>query len=142
MTDPQKIHDAEFFIPGVPVVKARPKITRNGNFTPAKSLRYEQLVSFYGAQAMQGRPPFTGPLKVDIMAIWSWPKSMSEKKRKLAGSHWKITRPDRDNLDKIIGDGGNQIVWADDSQIVAGETLKQYGATPGVRVTVERLIKE
>lgn len=137
------IHDAEFFIPGVPVVKGRPRFRRNGHtYSPSKTVNYEQMVGLYGAEAMQGRPPLTGPLKVDIMAIWSWPKSMSEKKRKQAGSHWKITRPDRDNLDKIIGDGGNQIVWADDSQIVAGETLKQYGATPGVRVTVERLIKE
>lgn len=137
------MNDLEFFVPGVPVVKGRPRFTRSGHaYTPSKTVNYEQLVAICAGQAMQDTPPFTGPLKVDIVAVWPWPKSMSQKKRQMAGSHWKTTRPDRDNLDKIIGDGANNIVWADDSQIVAGETLKQYGMTPGVRVTVERLIKE
>jgi len=138
--------DLKFFVPGTPVAKGRPKFSARGGFarvyTPKKTVDYEALVAKFAAEAMAGREPFTGPLSLSVRAYWPWPKSISKKRRKIVGWHWKVTKADLDNVVKAIGDGAEGVVWANDSQIVEyTDHVKQFSDVPGVWVTVEKLAK-
>jgi Holliday junction resolvase RusA-like endonuclease len=82
--------------------------------------------------------PFAGPLEFHYEAIFSVPKSYSNKKREAAleGLHAYTKSPDLDNLVKIIQDAMNGIVFLDDRQITDLISSKRYGPEDGVRVTV------
>lgn len=88
-----------------------------------------------------------GPLRVDILAIFSRPKYMEEVVKKTGkykypkGFMYKATKPDRDNVTKIVLDGMSEW-WLDDAQVVSGETLKLWSEIGGqgrlyIRVTDE-----
>ena len=111
--------DAVIF--GKPVSKGRPRFGRakNGNmvaYTPFKTRKYEQEVKSLFQIAMFGKAMLEGPVKVTITAYFN-----SKKK-----TGWHTSRPDLDNIIKVILDSMNGIVLQDDaavSQIIAS---KQY----------------
>jgi Holliday junction resolvase RusA-like endonuclease len=107
-------------------------------YTPAKTVAYEGMVALAGQDAMDGREPLEGPLRVELVATFRIPASWSKKKRAeaVAGTAWHISRPDGDNVLKAIGDGLNGVVWRDDAMIASSEVAKRYGVVPGVAVTV------
>lgn len=96
-------------------------------------------VSFSAFDAMGGAAPLTGPLRLTVNAVWPWPKSMTEKKRRVAGAHWRTSRPDADNIAKLVGDAMNGVVYADDAQIVSQTVTKQYGLSGATYVLVEEI---
>ena len=59
----------EFFVPGAPIGKGRPRAARRGAgvvmFTPEKTAGYEALVAATASNAMRAEaiPLFTGPLE-------------------------------------------------------------------------------
>ncbi len=59
--------------------------------------------------------------------------------RRLAGELRPISKPDRDNLEKLVLDAFTRSGrwWRDDSQIVDGRSRKVYGAAPCTRAVVE-----
>lgn len=134
-----------FGIPGQPYGKGRPRIGRvAGNarmFTPAKTVSYENLVTVMALQAMAGRPLIEGPVSVILTINCQIPASWPKKKQMLAlaGEVWPTTKPDIDNVEKIIYDAINAVVWKDDVQVVDVTKVKRYAAVPGVRVCVETL---
>jgi Holliday junction resolvase RusA-like endonuclease len=91
---------------------------------------------------MGGRPPFEGPLEVTVAAYWPWPKSMSAKKRRMYGSQYFTSRPDADNVMKLLGDALNGIVWRDDAQIVIQTVSKSYSLRPETVIRVTALMEE
>lgn len=124
-----------FEIPGEPVAKGRPRATRQGHFfTPEKTVRYENKVALFAAEAMDGRPPIEGPLALEFTAVFSWPASWSAKKR--AACPGKVSKPDGDNLQKAVSDAMNGIVYRDDAQIISWSGSKVYGDRPGLRVSI------
>lgn len=132
-----------FTIPGNPVGKGRPRMSRRGGFvrlyTPEKTASYESLVALAGQQAMAGRPVFEGACVVALDICVPVPASWSKKKQvaALAGQVHPTTKPDIDNVEKAIFDGLNGVVWKDDVQVVQVTKRKRYGDTPGVQVGVE-----
>ena len=132
----------EFFVPGQPVGKGRPRATvRAGRarlYTPAKTEKYEARVALFAQQAMAGRPVMAGPVALSVTALFpiptSWPKKRQAAAR--AGTEQHTKRPDADNCAKAILDGLNGVVWKDDSQVVTLSIEKRYSDRPGVLVTV------
>lgn len=57
----------------------------------------------------------------------------------MAGAQWKTTKPDLDNLTKLIGDALNGVAYADDNQICAHDAIKQFGQSPATYITLEEL---
>lgn len=135
----------EFFVPGQPVGKGRPRATvRAGRarlYTPAKTEKYEARVALFAQQAMAGRPVMAGPVALSVTALFpiptSWPKKRQAAAR--AGTEQHTKRPDADNCAKAILDGLNGVVWKDDSQVVTLSIEKRYSDRPGVLVTVEEV---
>lgn len=129
-----------FEIPGVPVAKGRPKVsTINGRpmmRTPERTVAYESRVALAARDAMGGRAPVDSAVIVVMVVVMPIPRSWPKRQQAaaLAGEIRPIGKPDLDNLQKALGDGGNGIVWTDDSRIVEWRVSKRYGERPHVSI--------
>lgn len=134
-----------FHVPGVPVAKARPRITTRGgkvrSFTPHKTVAFEGLVALAAERAMEGADPLGGPVRLALFVELPVPQSWSLKKKRaaLAGTVQPCGRPDLDNYIKAISDGGNAVLWNDDAQVTEIAARKRYALQPGVHVEVTSL---
>jgi len=112
----------DIVIHGKPVGKARPRFGRKKDggavtYTPRETKNYEQAVAALAQCAMMGKTLMEGPLRVTICAYF-------QHKTKI-GYH--TSRPDLDNIIKIILDGLNGVVFKDDASVVSIVAMKQYG---------------
>ena len=137
------LNAVRFFVPGQPVGKGRPRISRAGNharmFTPEKTVNYESIVRYAGHAAMAGRPMILGAVLVKLEIALQIPASWSAKKqsRADAGQILPVTKPDIDNIEKAIFDALNGVVWRDDVQVCDVVKVKRYGRSPGVHVEIK-----
>ena len=137
----------EFFVPGAPVGKGRPRAARRGAgvvmFTPEKTAGYEALVAATASNAMRAEagPLFTGPLEAVLEMRFPVPASWSKAKRAraLAGVEWHTSKPDADNVAKAVLDACNGVVFRDDSQVVILIATKAFSEAPGVRVVIREV---
>ena len=136
---------AEFFIPGVPVAKGRPKFFRRGNFvgtyTPEKTEAYESnLYAFVARYAQEKKiTPIGGPISIRATFFMPRQKSHTAKQRI---SPWHVSRPDTDNMVKALLDAINGIFFNDDSQVCSEYSAKIYATEtqlPGIHLTIEDL---
>jgi Holliday junction resolvase RusA-like endonuclease len=131
-----------FTIPGEPTAQGRPRFAVvNGHaraYDPAKSRDYKQAVR---AAALEVKPNalLDGPLQITVTIYKAVPKSMSKLRREkaLAQEIQPTTKPDIDNMVKIVCDSLNKIIWYDDSQIVTLYTSKWYSDNPRVEVSIK-----
>lgn len=129
-------------IPGEPVGKARPRVTKFGTYTPEKTVIYETLVKEMFAIKYPRHKPYEGPVKMKIKAWFTIPKSASKKKaaEMAAGTIRPTKKPDTDNIQKSIADALNGFAYKDDCQIVESEIEKWYsGGQVGVDVHVTEI---
>lgn len=135
----------EFTIPGEVRGKGRPRATKMGAnvrlYTDDKTAAYENKVAMFGSQAMAGRPPIDGPVRLTLVAIVPIPPSWPKKKQAdaLAGRVWPTGKPDLDNCLKAICDGLNGVCFADDKQIVRSDQEKRYGPEARAYIAVAAL---
>ena len=130
----------QFTIPGNPVPKARPRVTKSGHaYTPKKTSDYEKLVQIYAKQAMAGMNPTTEAVRLTVRAFFPIPKSWTKAKKEKAlnGDLKHTTKPDLSNIVKAVEDAMNGIVYKDDSQISEIVCVKRYSMSPKVDLTVE-----
>lgn len=142
----------EFFVPGAPVGKGRPRAARRGAgvvmFTPAKTADYESLVAATAAAALAGdvlaHQLLDGPLEAVLDVRFPVPASWSKAKRAraLAGAEWHTSKPDADNVAKAILDACNGVVFRDDAQVVVLIVTKAFSEEPGVRVVIREVQNE
>ena len=129
-----------FEIPGVPVPKGRPRMTKSGHaYTPQHTRDYDAWVRLCWLQT--GQPMSLQPLQILLKFYLPIPKSFRKKQRELAlaGVLLPTKKPDIDNLVKAVLDGLNGLAYQDDKQIVYLETCKAYGAVPLVQVTLQEV---
>ena len=125
-------------IPGTPTPKGRSRSTRSGrHYTPAATRAAEtSVLAVWLVTTQHARPAHEGPVTLDLIATFvppaSWPKWKRE--RALAGEWPHTSRPDVDNLVKLVKDGLNGAAWLDDSQVTNVSGAKQYGTTPHTTV--------
>lgn len=127
-------YEKAFTVPGAPVPKGRPRVTRTGHaYTPKRTHDYEKHVVECYEQALPDDEPIPAgvPVVVDIRCVMPYPKSATKKQRQHA-EH--VKKPDVDNLAKGVLDALNGRAWTDDSQIAALMVIKRYGDVPGVRI--------
>lgn len=129
-----------FKIPGEPVAKARPRVTKWGVHTPEKTINYENLVKqMYSIT--YGQAMMAGEVEIDVKLFFGIPKSISKKKRKLMedGQIRPTKKPDIDNCLKIITDALNGLAYKDDSQIVHATVSKFYSEVPRAEVYITKI---
>ena len=125
-------------VPGKPVPKARPRMTKSGHtYTDKATLQQEKAVKILGQAAMKGGSPITADgVEMDIAFVFEMPKSWSLKKpaEKLGTPH--CVRPDIDNLIKIV-DALNNVVWEDDCQVARLTAMKMWGEEHGTFIHIQ-----
>lgn len=126
-----------FSVPGEPVAFARARLNGKRHFTPSAQRAYMGSVGLFAARAMAGADPFEGPLEVQVRAVYSHPASWSEKKK--ASVRWRVSKPDCDNVGKLVLDAMNSIVFRDDAQVADLRIQKAYGSFSGLWVSVQQL---
>jgi Holliday junction resolvase RusA-like endonuclease len=129
-----------FTIPGKPIAKGRPRLSRNGHaYTPERTRTAESCIqdAYLRAYPDAEYPPMQGPLRVTIRACFSVPKSWSKAKR--AAAKWHTGRPDIDNICKTVTDALNTVAFPDDSQVCDLNGSKPYGDHDHTVVTIEEV---
>lgn len=129
-------------IPGKPEQGGQMRVARFGNFvrayTPSKIVNYKAYVRLCVAEAMEGRPPATGAVKVVIRSFRKIPKASKKKAEAMKrGELRPITRPDVDNTVKVIFDALSTVAYRDDAQVVDYHPVKWYDDGWGERVEIE-----
>ena len=88
------------------------------------------------AHLLPHRPdkPLTGP--VSLSTVWLFPKGKSHRH-----GEWRITKPDTDNLQKLLKDCMTRCgYWKDDAQVVCEAVEKRWSDDPaGIYIEVEPL---
>jgi len=100
---------------------------------------YENLVKYSYWQKYKGfKFPDDVALKMDILAQFEIPKSMSNKQRQqiLNGNTHYTKKGDADNIAKAILDPLNGLAYRDDAQVSDLNVKKRYGELPMARVTI------
>ena len=110
----------------ITVVHGRPVIYETAAIKAAKKLLCSNLI--------QNRPsePMDGPLKLNV--VWRFPRGKSHKH-----DEWRITRPDTDNLEKLLKDCMTKCgFWKDDAQVVREVVEKRWSDEPtGIYIEIE-----
>jgi len=134
-------------IPGEPVGKQRPKvwpikmksgvIIRSG-VTPEKTVNYTNLVRLLWREKYPGFMPLKGAVRLELRIFKSIPKAAGKKKAALmeAGEIRPETKPDWDNVGKMISDALEGLAYERDSQIASGQVEKLFSSRPRVEIKV------
>ncbi|WP_324958984.1 RusA family crossover junction endodeoxyribonuclease [Oligoflexus sp.] len=109
----------KFTIPLEPEGKKEARRNQNGHVFkhPDTRRRMEEIAGIVRAQ--YPGEPIDGPIFLRINAYRTRPKG---KKHEV----YAATKPDCDNIEKLIGDALEGILWVNDSRIVDGRCLKKY----------------
>lgn len=109
-------------VDGRPVFYDPPKIKA------AKSLFITSLIP------RRPKEPFTGAVKLSV--IWRFPRG-----RRHGEGEYKTTRPDTDNLEKLLKDCMTKCgFWKDDALVCVENVSKIWSANPGISIEIEELI--
>lgn len=127
----------EFTVPGEAVPFARAGALGKRRFTPKKQADHMGVVKLFAHRAMNGAPPLTTAVSMRVEASYLHPDSWSNKKK--AATKWKASKPDADNIGKLIKDAISTIVFVDDALVAKLIVTKFYGPTAFVRVEVVEL---
>ena len=78
--------------------------------------------------------PLTGPISLRV--LWLFPKGKSHRH-----GEWRITKPDTDNLQKLLKDCMTRCgYWKDDAQVVRETVEKRWSDDPcGIYIEIEEL---
>lgn len=130
-----------FSVDGAPVPWSRAGQNGKYKFTPAHVRKYQNWVKDCASKAMEGRDPILCPVKLAFTAVLPIPTSFPNWKKDAAHAGFvrPATKPDVDNLEKMIADSCNEIVWKDDRQVCVTHGAKIYGAKPRLDVVIEPL---
>lgn len=112
-----------FTIPGKPVPLARHRYTRRGTYLPEPAATQKKRIGSIGLGAMRlGRlARLTGACELRLEFVFVG-------RGKQRGPH--TSRPDVDNLAKLVLDGLNGIVFADDGQVARVRAAKAWTQAP------------
>lgn len=141
MTAPRQYprYNSYFFVPGIPAPQGSKRHVGHGiMIESSKNLpAWRQSVAAHSRNAMSGRQPLTGAVKISLVFKLPRPKSLPK------SSHpWAIKRPDIDKLSRAVLDGITGTIVKDDSQIVVLHSRKYISdddPSTGVHISVWEL---
>ena len=113
-----------FFVEGVPVAKARPRLGRHGVYTPTKTKVWERIVQVSAIESKRVKL-ITTPIEARLTFYMPMPKTKAIQRKIQDGIHQK--RPDLDNLIKSILDPLNNLIYKDDALVYSITAEKIYG---------------
>lgn len=138
----------KFSIGGTPKGKGRPRATARiagtrafvSMYTPEATRRAEAMIAKAFKAAFPRHRPFTGPVMLRFTAVFETPESFTKEQKQAArrGELYHTSKPDKDNIEKLVKDALNGLAWIDDSQAQGGG-IKRYGTCERIDVVIEPL---
>jgi len=130
-----------------PMGKQRPRIVSKGRFstayTPKPTRDWTTSAQKQIRKLWTGEPiPAGVPLALRLVSVHKRPQRLMRKKDPVERL-WKATKPDSDNVAKIVMDALNSLVWTDDAQVCELSVSQFYaakGESSHVEVEVWRLV--
>lgn len=124
----------QFIVEGKPQGKARARTFYNSrvgkmqSITPEQTKSYENLIR-WSYKAAGGKYLGEKTLQVHIEAVYPIPKAFNKTKQgeALGGGIRPTTKPDCDNIIKVVLDALNGVAYYDDKQVVCVSCNKYYG---------------
>lgn len=114
----------------VAVVRNKPVFYKPEKLKEAKKEIIKHLMPF--------KPviPYEGAIELHV--VWLFPKGKRHKH-----NEWRITKPDTDNLEKLLKDCMTQVgFWKDDAQVVKEVVEKRWSDEPtGISIFIDTLPK-
>ena len=134
------MNQMNFFLPMEPPTATKQEqqstINKAGKHVTYKPARLVEAEDKLTAALIPHIPPqkFAGPIKLEV--IWLFGKNSVH-----AHGDWKTSKPDTDNLNKLLKDLMTQLgFWTDDAQVVNERISKLWtGTHPGVYISLEEL---
>ena len=131
--------EIRLMIKGIPIRKGRPRFTRTGHvYTPQATRQAERAIADAWIQSTNARAPHNGPIMIHLQFVFTPPASWPKWKREQAagGRILHTTKPDVDNLAKLVLDALNGHAWIDDSQISCTIATKHYGIEARTQISI------
>lgn len=124
----------EFFLPmrTIPTVTSQEKgVNFNARkiYTKdeVKAVRQKYLSCLAGHRPAE---PLIGP--IGLLVLWNFPAD-----KRHGDGQWKLSRPDTDNMIKLLKDCMTELgYWADDAQVCYEVSMKKYADLSGVYISV------
>lgn len=114
----------------VAVVGNRPMFYKPEKVKAARQMLIRHLKPF--------KPPNPYEGAIELHVVWLFPKGKSHKH-----NEWRITKPDTDNLEKMLKDCMTEVgFWKDDAQVVKETVEKRWSDEPtGISIEMDKLDK-
>lgn len=136
----------EFIVEGKPQGKARARVfydSRVGKargVTPTQTKSYEDLIR-WKYKAAGGKYFGEETLQVAIEAFYPIPKSYSKAKKMNAADGFlrPTSKPDCDNIIKVVLDALNGVAYYDDKQVICVSCNKYYGETGYIKIKINKI---
>lgn len=126
-----------YVIPGNPVSLKRPRFS-SATKRVYNSQRSEMLVLSIGLQSQHDDDPlFEGPLHMDVTFYMPISASMTKKNQEKLKDTFNTSRPDLDNLIKMVADVANGILYKDDALIASISAKKVYDSNPRIEFSIQ-----
>lgn len=129
----------KFFLDLIPptVTHQQKKVANVGGrlrfYEPTRLAAARELLTLH-LKMHRPKEPFTGPVKLTVR--WCFPKGRHKE-------GWKVTRPDTDNLEKLLKDCMTDVgFWKDDALVCVEHVEKVWAKRPGIFIRVEELHHE
>ena len=112
----------------VKVIGGRPVFYDPPNVRDARELLLGHLIKNKPDKPMEGA--------LELTVLWLFPKGKSHRH-----GEWRKTRPDTDNLQKLLKDCMTQVgFWKDDAQVASEHVQKRWSAEPsGIYIEIKEL---
>ena len=131
-------------IPGNPIAKKRPRFARRGKSVTTYNAQVSEennMRRVVMAQLPKMWTPIKNPIKITIIFYMKRPKAHygSGKYANILKNNAPLihsSKPDIDNLQKMIYDCFNQLVWSDDSLVCESCTRKEYSESPRAEIII------
>lgn len=114
----------------VAVVRNKPIIYKPEKIKQAKKELIKHLMPFKPKEQMQG--------PIELKVVWLFPRGKRHKH-----FEWRVTRPDTDNLEKLLKDCMTEVgFWKDDALVVSETVYKIWSDEPtGISIELNALDK-
>lgn len=111
------------------IMRGKPYVYSPSNVASAKSELRKHLIPFIPST------PMSGPISLSV--VWLFPKGKHEH------LEYRTTKPDTDNLEKLLKDAMTELgFWLDDAQVVVEHTEKLWSNEPtGISIDIIKLSK-
>jgi len=117
---------------GNPRPLQRPRLSRGRVYNPSS----DDINKMKRILQQHVKKPLDGALDMHIAFYMPIAKSLPKKKQAERENAPHTSRPDLDNLIKLVCDAGNGILYHDDCQVVSLTATKCYGTDPQTTITV------